>query len=245
MDLSIVIPALNESRKIEADIRAAADFLNDYDLTGEIIIVDDGSRDGTTVIAEKVNITETGVAKKVIYYPVHRGKGYALRTGIMDSEGDYVLFADSGLNIPYKYAMDGYLMLKSGKYQLAHGSRKLPASLIIRKQNLFRRISSRIFRLLVIRYIHLPYRLSDTQCGFKLYQGNCARTLYAASQSDGFMIDIEIILLAFRHQYKICEFPVEWRCDPDSRLHPLLNMHQNIKELRAIKKRFTRLKMKD
>jgi dolichyl-phosphate beta-glucosyltransferase len=240
MDLSIVIPALNESRKIEADIRAASDFLNTFNLTGEIIVVDDGSHDGTTMVAEKATISVSGVHKKVIYYPVHRGKGYALRTGILDTRGDYVLFADSGLNIPYKYAMDGYLMLKSGHFHLAHGSRKLPNSLIIRKQNLFRRIFSRIFRIFVIHYIHLPYRLSDTQCGFKLYQGDYARRLYRACKSDGFMFDIEIILLAFHHNLKICEFPVEWRCDPDSRLHPLLNMHQNIKELRMIKKRFSR-----
>jgi dolichyl-phosphate beta-glucosyltransferase len=239
MDLSIIIPALNESRKIESDILAAADFLNGYNLTGEIIIVDDGSHDGTTVVAEKVNISVPGVEKQVIYYPVHRGKGYALRTGIMDSKGDYVLFADSGLNIPYKYAMDGYLLLTSGKYQLAHGSRKLPESLIIRRQNLFRRISSRMFRLFTLYYIHIPYRLSDTQCGFKLYRGDCARTLYSKCQSDGFMFDIEIILLAYQHQYTIAEFPVEWRCDPDSRLHPIRNMQQNIKELRVIKKRFS------
>jgi dolichyl-phosphate beta-glucosyltransferase len=240
MDLSIVIPALNESRKIEADIRAAADFLNGYTLTGEIIIVDDGSHDGTTVVAEKETISSSRVEKKVIYYPVHRGKGYALRTGIMDTKGDYVLFADSGLNIPYKYAMDGYLMLKSGKYHLAHGSRKLPQSLIIRRQNLFRRISSRMFRILALHYIRIPYRLSDTQCGFKLYRGDCARILYSECQSDGFMFDIEIILLAHQHHYTIAEFPVEWRCDPDSRLHPLKNMQQNISELRKIKKRFAK-----
>lgn len=241
MDLSIVIPALNESRKIESDIRAAVDFLKENNLTGEIIVVDDGSHDGTTSVAEKVIISREGIAKQVIYYPVHRGKGYALRAGVSKSKGDFVLFADSGLNIPYKYAAAGLLLLKSGKYNIAHGSRKLKESLIIRKQNLFRRISSFFFRLLVHYTIHIPYKLSDTQCGFKLYQGRYARILYAECQSDGFMFDIEIILLAARHHYKIIEFPVEWRCDPDSRLHPLRNMYQNISELIDIKRRFMRI----
>ena len=129
MDISIVIPAFNESKKVGGDIKAASAFLESNDLTGEIIIADDGSSDDT---AEAVKKTETpsAIPLKVERYQRHRGKGCAVRTGIKQTSGEYVMFADAGCCVPYENVLRGLELLKSGVCDIAHGSRKLPQSKI-------------------------------------------------------------------------------------------------------------------
>jgi len=217
MDLSIVIPAYNESTKIARDVKAAAEFLRSNYLQGEIIVVDDGSTDRTSEIAQKVNVPASAKLK-VIRYEQHRGKGYAVRTGIAETTGKYVMFADSGLCVPYGNAQLGLEMLKDGSCDIAHGSRKLLESEILQDQPWHRRISSRLLKWLTRKLMRIPPELSDTQCGFKLYKGDVARNLYSQCISDGFMFDVEIILRAQKKGHRIKEFPIEWTCDLDSRL---------------------------
>jgi len=217
MDLSIVIPAFEESRKIARDVEAAAAFLKGEGLAGEIIVVDDGSRDDTAAAAKEADIPPN-VRLNIIRYDTHRGKGYAVRTGMAASRGDYVMFADSGGCVPYEYTLRGLGMLKSGACDLAHGSRKLPESRIQRPQAWYRRILSRIFRQVITRALKVPAELTDTQCGFKIYHGDVARALYGACITDGFMFDVELIMRARRLNYRIREFPIEWTSDRDSRL---------------------------
>ena len=104
MDISIVIPVFNESKKIGADIEAASAFLKDNHLAGEIIVVDDGSDDGTSEAAKSVAVSPM-VELEVIRYDDQRGKGYAVRTGIGKTSGEYVMFADSGHCVPYRFAL--------------------------------------------------------------------------------------------------------------------------------------------
>jgi len=215
--LSIVIPAYDEERKIAADVEAAAAFLASEGIDGEVIVADDGSRDATRVRAEQASVPPA-VGRSVVSTGIHRGKGAAVRTGILASRGQYVLFADSGLTVPYRYAREGLRLLQEGEADLAHGSRELPESTIRRARDWDRKIISRLFHSLAFRWMGLPRSLTDTQCGFKLYRGEIARELYAASTLDGFMFDIEIILLALQRSLRIAEFPVEWTCDRDSRL---------------------------
>jgi dolichyl-phosphate beta-glucosyltransferase len=217
MDLSIVIPAFEESRKIAHDVKAAAQFLRAHALQGEIIVVDDGSRDDTAQAAEKVAVPE-GIVRRVIRYEPHRGKGYAVRTGMQHTTGRYAMFADCGLCIPYGNALMGLDMLRSGVCEIAHGSRRHIQSDILQDQPWHRRLMSRTFKSAVRTILRVPRGLTDTQCGFKVYRGDVARELYGECLTDGFMFDIEIILRALKKGYRIAEFPVEWTCDPDSRL---------------------------
>jgi dolichyl-phosphate beta-glucosyltransferase len=235
MDISIVIPALNESTKIAFDIEMAAEFLQGNNFQGEIIVVDDGSIDGTSKVAKSVKVPPS-VTLKVIRNEQHHGKGYAVRAGIKETSGEYVMFADSGYCVPYGNALLGLEILKEGTFDIAHGSRKLIESDIQRDQPWCRRISSTVFKWLIKKFVHIPNELTDTQCGFKIYKGEVARQLYSQCISDGFMFDIEIILLAQKQGYRIKEFPIEWTCDIDSRLKLARTPWPVFSELQAIKK---------
>ena len=235
MGLSIVIPAFEESAKIARDIQAAAEFLHANDLVGEIIVVDDGSQDDTAEAARRVPVPR-GVPCNVIRYEEHRGKGYGVRTGIKASTEPYVMFADCGLCIPYGDVLQGLEMLQSDTCDIAHGSRRMIESDILQDQPWHRRLFSKMFKATVRMLLGVPRRLTDTQCGFKIYKGDIARHLYHDCITDGFMFDIEIILCATREGLRIEEFPVEWACDPDSRLSVTRTPWPVLAELRALRR---------
>lgn len=235
MDMSIVIPAFEESAKIARDINAAAEFLQANFAAGEIIVVDDGSEDNTAEVARKVPVPRL-VRCNVIRYEGHRGKGYGVRTGINATTGQYVMFADCGLCIPYGDVLQGLEMLRDDTCDIAHGSRRLIESDILQDQPWHRRLFSRLFKSTVRSLLRVPHRLTDTQCGFKIYKGDIARHLYTDCITDGFMFDIEIILRAVREGLRIEEFPVEWACDPDSRLSVTRTPWPVLAELRTLRR---------
>ena len=237
MDISIVIPTYQESKKIVADIGAAGGFLKDNCLKAEIIVVDDGSEDDTAEIAKEVGAGLVGeIGLEVIHYDKHRGKGYAVRSGMKQTSGEYVMFADSGCCVPYTNVADGLKLLKSGACEIAHGSRKLSSSRINRKQSWYRRICSAVFHRFIIYFMKIPADFTDTQCGFKIYKGDVGRKLYAECMTDGFMFDVEIVMRALKQGYRIKEFAVNWTCDRDSRLSPTRSLWRILLELIAIRK---------
>lgn len=239
MDLSIVIPAYEERKKIARDIKAATQFLKSNALTGEIIVVDDCSQDHTAEAAKKVYVPPE-VRLEVIRYEPHHGKGYAVRTGMKATTGQYVMFADCGLCIPYGNALQGLELLRQGECDIAHGSRRLIESDILRDQPWHRRLFSRTFKAVVRALLGVPKRLTDTQCGFKMYKGDVGRVLYTECITDGFMFDIEIILRAMQKGYRISEFPVEWACDLDSRLSVARTPWPVLAELLELKRAMAR-----
>jgi dolichyl-phosphate beta-glucosyltransferase len=235
MDLSIVIPAFEESRKIARDIEEAVAFLETHHFSGQIIVVDDGSTDNTTETAKNIAVPPN-VQLDVIRYETHRGKGYAVRTGIKHSSGEYVMFADSGSCVPYEDTLRGLELLKSDACDIAHGSRKMRECHIEKTQSLYRRICSGIFHWFVIHDMKIPADFTDTQCGFKMYKGNVARHLYGEAVTDGFTFDIEIIMRAQKESYRIREFPIDWTCDRDSRLSPTRSSWHVLSELLRIRR---------
>jgi len=237
MDLSIIIPVYKEKDKIAADIKGAGQFLSGNDLAGEIIVVDDGSADDTAKIAEQAGDgLAAEISLKVICNDGHRGKGYAIRCGMEQAIGEYVMFADSGRCVPYEYISDGLELIKSGSCDIAHASRKLKETLILKSQHIYRRICSRLFHWFIVHFMGVPAEFTDTQCGFKIYKGDLGRDLYKQCITDGFMFDIEIILRAQKNGLKIKEFPIQWSCDFDTRLSPTRNLLRVLSELLAIKR---------
>ncbi|MHC4323197.1 MAG: glycosyltransferase [Planctomycetota bacterium] len=235
MDFSIVIPAFDESKKIARDVTEAAGFLQAHNFEGQIIVVDDGSRDNTTEAAKNTEVPPNAQLN-VVRYEQHRGKGYAVRTGIKQSSGEYVMFADSGSCVPYEDTLRGLELLKSDSCDIAHGSRKMRGCHIEKTQSLYRRICSKMFHFFVIHDMKIPAEFTDTQCGFKMYKGDVARHLYDEAITDGFTFDIEIIMRAQQEGYRIKEFPIDWTCDRDSRLSPTRSSWQVLSELLRIRR---------
>ncbi len=239
MDFSIVIPAFEEGHKIARDVVAAAQFLKDHHLAGEVLVVDDGSRDHTAQAAQSAPVPD-GVERRVIRYEPHRGKGYGVRLGMAQTTGQYTMFTDCGLCIPYDNARVGLDLLRSGACDIAHGSRRHIQSTILRNQIWHRRLISCTFKWTVRTILGVPRHLTDTQCGFKIYKGDVARDLYGQCVTDGFMFDIEIILRAVRKGYRINEFPVQWACDRDTRLSVARTPWPVLSELLALRRAMAR-----
>ncbi|MDZ7724903.1 MAG: glycosyltransferase [candidate division KSB1 bacterium] len=235
--LSIVIPVYNEAAKIRTDILAADRFLSDNRFPGEIIVSDDGSEDTTLNAAQQVR-EQISAPLHVLSCPRHNGKGAAVRRGMVFSSGLFVLFADSGHCTPYHYSIDAMCLLQGGSCQLAHASRFMSNSEIVIPQPLIRQWIGRLLRRLFPVLLPLPENLTDTQCGFKMYKGPQARMIYQNLRCTGALFDLEVILNARKHGCQICEFPIQWKADPDSRTSFLNNIVKITTELISLFFRF-------
>ena len=234
MDLSIVIPVFNEGRKIDKDIRMASQFLVMNNISGEIIISDDGSTDDTLNVPEKI-FSKASVPVRIIDNKKHYGKGNAVRSGILEAMGEMVFFIDSGACVSYEDILPGINLIKDGNSEIVHGSRFLPGSFITRKKQWYRQVLSYLFRKFIHYCVKIPYDLTDTQCGLKVYKKDIGQELYRQCITKGFMFDIEIILRAKKAGYTIHEFPITWTADPDSRLSITGIFFSMISELKRIK----------
>jgi len=219
MDISVVIPAFNEEHKIKHDVETAARFFVDFHLGGEVIVVDDGSLDRTADAAQSADIPASA-GLQVIRMEKNSGKGLAVRTGILASEGDIILFADSGTCIPYANAVPPYRNIKEGIIDIALASRRHEDSVICRNRSLKRRWISWLFRIASILVVGVPVWISDSQCGFKLYRGSVAKSLFGSLVTTGYVFELEILMRALSKGCRIEEFPVEWSCDLDTRMRP-------------------------
>jgi glycosyltransferase involved in cell wall biosynthesis len=237
MFLSIIIPAWNEAAKIAGDITEIDKFAATTGISIELIIVDDGSEDHTFQIANNTPVTSS-LTKKVIGYASHRGKGYAVRKGISESKGDLIMFMDSGQNVPSIFITIGINQIEDKACDILIGSRFLPTSVIKKKLIWYRQVTSLLFRKMVRWYLKIPPYISDSQCGYKFFKGELGRELFRECQSNGFVFDLELILRAQKLAYKICEFPIEWHCDRDSRLSLSRAFFPIFRELKVLKRAY-------
>lgn len=217
MKLSVIIPVLNEAEKIRDDITALADYLTENKIAGEIIVSDDGSTDNTTQITRETSVS-ADIQLIVFTENDHQGKGNAVRKGILQSKGEVVLFMDSGNTVTLTAISKGIEIMQNDNYQMVLGSRHLPGSIISIPLAFHRRMVSVLFKMFVKLLFPSMWGFSDTQCGFKIYNGDLARQLYGESKFNGFLFDIEILKKAKKQNVSIQEMPIEWTCDRDSRL---------------------------
>lgn len=231
--LSIVIPTYNEEKKISADIEAVYKYFNKNSIDGELIIVNDGSKDNTYNVAN--NLKKVYPSLKIISYEKNVGKGFALKTGVMEAKGENILIADSGLCVPFECTNIGLELLKSG-YEIAIGSRETldKKSKIMVKQPFYRRIGSTVFQILIQFFDLIPPYVKDTQCGFKLFKREVAHALFKNMFTKKFMWDIEILKVAHKKGYKIAVFPVEWSNDSDTRFNPFIGSFENLLQILKI-----------
>lgn len=223
--LSVVIPAYNEENKIHRDIKAVYDYFNENSINGELIIVDDGSRDNTFNVASEFKNKYPSLT--VLTYKKNRGKGYAIKTGMFEASGKHILFADAGLCVPYKCVKPGIELLESGS-DIAIGSRRTSETKIVQKQPFYRRLGSTIFHFLIKTFSIIPPGIQDTQCGFKIFKKEVAHKIFQRLFTEKFMWDIEMLRIAQKEKYKIGVFPVEWSNDPDTKFRPYIGSIENM-----------------
>jgi len=216
VDLSIVIPAYNESSRIERTLERLLAFLGARAHSWEVVVADDGSRDRTADLVEAFAAARDERRIRVVRLGVNQGKGAALRAGVLASRGARVLVMDADLATPLEELSALEHALDAG-HQIATGSRAVAASRIQRAQSPLRILLGRAgnlwIRLLAVPGIH------DTQCGFKLFDGNIARELFARSRENRFGIDIEILCIATRKmKLDVAEVGVAWEHQSGSKV---------------------------
>lgn len=211
--LSLVIPALNEARRLGPTVRDAVAFLRTRGDPFELLVVDDGSRDGTSALVRQ--LAEAAPEVRLIRLAANQGKGLAVRTGIVNSQGSLVLFADADGATPIAELTRLEAALTAGA-DVAIGSRALHSAETVVRARVYRRVMGRAFHALVRS---LTVRgIGDTQCGFKLFRGAAAHDLFSRMRMTGFSFDVEVLLMAQRQGYRIAEVPVNWTHQPGSRI---------------------------
>jgi len=205
--LSIVIPAYNEERRLPATLDKVLDWLRVQHLTlHEVIVVDDGSSDRTAATVEE--FAQTHAEVRLVQNPGNRGKGYAVRNGVLAARGEWILSTDADLSTPIEEISKlESAAVKQGAV-VAIGSRALDKSLVEIHQPLLREYSGRFFNLVMRIVTGLSFR--DTQCGFKLFRADAAREIFSRQKQDGFSFDVEDLLIARKLQLQAIEVPVRW-----------------------------------
>jgi len=213
VDLSIVIPAYNEEFRVVPTIRKIVNYCRGQGRAFEVILVDDGSRDGTSAVGRL--LSEELHELRLIRLAANHGKGYAVRTGVVNAVGRTVLFADADGSTPIGEIERLEAALDQGA-DVSVGSRALRAEGIQVQARLYRRLIGRTFHYLVERLADAGVK--DTQCGFKLFRSAVAQDLFSRMQMNGFSFDVEVLVMARRRGYTIAEVPVNWAHQPGSKV---------------------------
>jgi dolichyl-phosphate beta-glucosyltransferase len=217
-ELSIIIPAFNEEKRLGATLARIRDYFETHPIAGgiEIIVVDDGSTDGTAGLAEEWS--QRVLCLRLLSNGKNRGKGYSVRHGMLEAHGRIALFTDADLSSPIEESEKLLAAIRAGN-DVAIGSRALDRSLIFVHQSRFREIAGIIFNGFVRLFTGLPFE--DTQCGFKAFVREPSRIIFEQQRIERFGFDPEILFLAQRHGLRSVEVPVRWAHDPATKVHVL------------------------
>lgn len=232
-DLSIIIPCYNEGEKLIDNIKKIKSYLSTINLTNyEIIIVNDGSKDNTDTVC--LDISKKN--KNVLYYsyPINQGKGEAVRVGIKNSTGNWVLFMDADLSTDLKAIEDVMNIKKNNNVSVIIGSRRHKDTLLVKKQNIIRQLTGKTCS--IITNLILPLHINDTQCGFKAFDGNFARKMIKYQQLKGFAFDVEYLFMANLANKEIQEIGVKWENDDDSKVSLIKSSLKFFSDLFKIRK---------
>lgn len=231
--LSIVIPSFNEERRLPGTIEAIKRFFDRFPFSLEILIIVEKSSDKTLDLAR--DLTEEDKRFKVVDNLVHRGKGYAVKSGILMARGKYVLFMDADLATPPSEVIQFLATFYDDpSADIVLGNRNLEGS-VAHGQTALRSTMSRVFSGAVRLLSGIS--MSDTQFGLKAFRGEIAKSIFQLVETDGFAFDIEALLIAERFGFSFVERPVEWRNVAGSKVNPLRDATQMIKDVVVIRER--------
>lgn len=240
IEYSIITPVYNEEAAITSSLTQIVNFLNNFTSSYEVLVVDDGSTDKTLDVLE----TYIQLHQQIrVIKNQHKGKGYAVRTGVLVSTGDYVLMCDADMSTPIEEIKRLLVWIEDSNFDIAIASRE-GIGATRNNEPYIRHIMGRVFNML-IRFLLLP-GIQDTQCGFKLFKGNVAREIFKRTvlfgdpaptlkKSRVTAFDVEILVIAKRSGYKIKEVPVTWTYGPGSKVNPLRDSFKNLADVLKIK----------
>ena len=231
MDLSIVIPAYNEEKRILIALERTLALLGQRPWSYELLAVDDGSTDRTAACIAECAREYPQV--RCVQNDRNRGKGYSVQRGVAEARGRYIGFMDGDYKTDIA-ALDEVMPLLAAGWDGVIGDRTLSATEFVVPRRRDRQWGTEAFGWLVRTLMDLG-EFGDTQCGFKFFQAAVARDLCARQQVAGFMFDVELLLLVRQLGYQIAKIPVKWRFDPDSRFNPVTGTLANLKELARIR----------
>ena len=237
--LSVVIPAYNEAARLPSTIDKVMGYLEGRDYTYEVLVVDDGSSDDTAQLVELASKEHSHL--HLVRNP-HRGKGFAVRTGMLQAKGRYILYSDADLSAPIE-ELEKLLPFLEKKYHIAMGSREGVGSARYDEPH-YRHLMGRVFNTFV-RLMALP-QFRDTQCGFKAFRKDAAHTLFRnlhlygdkAGDVKGAMVtgfDVEVLYLALKWGYKIKEVPVRWYYSKSANVSPVKDAYRMLKDITKVR----------
>jgi glycosyltransferase involved in cell wall biosynthesis len=233
--LSIVIPAYNEERRLPQTLQSVSDYLARQPYTSEVIVVDDGSRDRTAEVVEIFRATHSSVS---LIRNEHRGKGFAIRSGVAAAYGHIILFFDADASTPIE-DIEKLLPWFERGYAIVIGSREGVGAMRI-SEPFYRHLMGRVFNFIVRA---LTVRdIQDTQCGFKALRGDVAHAIFARTYlyrdnskpiTDAMVTayDVEVLFVGQKLGYRIKEVPVEWRYGTESKVNPLKDSWRNLRDV--------------
>ncbi len=236
-ELSIVIPAYNESDRLIAPLRKLLDFAESAGKI-EIVVVDDGSSDGTAEIARKTAAEKLAVTTNVIRYEQNRGKGFAVKTGLFAANADIALITDADLSTPIEEMTKLVEPIREGKTDVAFGSRAIDRSLIGTHQPWFREQGGRVVNFMIRKMSGLDF--ADTQCGFKAFNMLEFRPLLDMMTIDRFGFDVEFLFVANHNGLRLAEIPVRWNDVEGSKVSAFRDTRRMFNELRQIRRNVKR-----
>ena len=228
--LSIVIPAYNESARIELTLERVMECIYNQEWDAEVLVIDDGSTDDTREIVKRW--MDIHPRLHLVRNPGNRGKGYSVRNGLLQAAGDVVMFTDADLSAPIEEAERLLAVIEAGA-DVAIGSRWMDRGRQTVHQPLYRRFFGRCFNRLTRTIMGLPFK--DTQCGFKAFRRSAAQIIFRLQRIERWGFDPEVLFIARKLRYKIREVPVTWGHDERSRISYLKDGIKMLEELAYIR----------
>jgi dolichyl-phosphate beta-glucosyltransferase len=232
--LSIIIPAFEETGRLGGSVREILSYIESEKLIAEVIIVDDGSKDNTAERGELACADFPNVPTKVIRYEENRGKGFAVKTGLLAAQGDVALFTDADLSTPIDELPKLVKPIIDGEFDVTFGSRALDRTLIGEHQPWRREQGGKVFNLIVRKLTGLPFW--DTQCGFKAFNMKKFRPLLGVMKVERFGFDVEFLYVANLRGLKLKEIPVRWNHDERTKVSVIRDSQRMFNEVRLIRK---------
>jgi len=229
-ELSIVIPAYNEAKRIPDTIQRIFKFIKNQKINAEILVINDGSKDSTAKIINEM--AKNNKTLKLVSYERNQGKGFAVKTGVLHAKGQAILISDADNSTPIEEVLKLLPYLKQN-FDVVIGSRYLPGSDVKIKQGKLRIFISRVGNL-VIRTL-LVGKIRDTQCGFKLFEYKTAKEIFQLQKIYRWSFDVEILAIAQKLKHRIKEVPIIWSDAAGSKVHPFRDAYRTIKEILYIK----------